>query len=58
MEEKILVKTSLTLNKLEYAEFKKVCKINNSDASKEIRKMISNYIKKNQQLVQKLKNRN
>lgn len=58
MEEKNLVKTSLTLNKSEYEEFKKVCKINNSDASKEIRKMISNYIKKNQQLVQKLKNRN
>lgn len=47
MEEKNLVKTSLTLNKSEYEEFKKVCKINNSDASKEIRKFIKNYNKKN-----------
>jgi hypothetical protein len=38
-----LKKTSLALNEEEYDKFKKFCKLNNSDASKEIRKIIKEY---------------
>lgn len=55
MFERILKKTSLTLDEADYKLFKEICKVNNSDASKEIRKMIADYIKKNQQTVIKLK---
>ena len=37
------VKTSFLLDKEEYELFKKLCKKNHSDASKEIRKFISEY---------------
>lgn len=50
-----LKKTSLTLDADDYNIFKKVAKINNSDASKEIRKFIADYISQNQQLVMKIK---
>lgn len=55
MFERVLKKTSLTLDYEDFQLFKKVAKINNSDASKEIRKFIEDYIKKNQQTVLKLK---
>ncbi|MDD2448995.1 MAG: hypothetical protein PHS42_03230 [Sulfurimonas sp.] len=55
MIERTLKKTSLTLDKDDYELFKKIAKINNSDASKEIRKFIETYIKNNQQTVMKLK---
>lgn len=48
-------KTSLTLDWEEYQLFKRVAKINNSDASKEIRKFIESYIKENQQIVTQMK---
>ena len=50
-----LKKTSLTLDYNEFQLFKEICKVNNSDASKEIRKFIESYIKANQQTVIKLK---
>lgn len=50
-----LKKTSLTLDFQDYQLFKEICKINNSDASKEIRKFIESYIKANQQTVIKIK---
>lgn len=50
-----LKKTSLTLDANDYKLFKEICKVNNSDASKEIRKFIEDYISKNQQTVIKLK---
>jgi len=49
MFKRILKKTSLTLDEQNYELFKKICKVNNSDASKEIRKFIEEYIKQNQQ---------
>lgn len=55
MFERVLKKTSLTLDEQDYKLFKQVCKVNNSDASKEIRKFIEDYISKNQQTVMKLK---
>lgn len=51
MFERNLKKTSLTLDEEHYKLFKEICKVNNSDASKEIRKMIEKYIKDNQQTV-------
>ena len=48
-------KTSLSLNADNYKLFKDICRVNNSDASKEIRKFIEDYIKKNQQTVIRLK---
>ena len=48
-------KTSITLDYEEYQLFKSVCYVNNSDASKEIRKYISEYIQNNQETVMKLK---
>ncbi len=55
MFERVLKKTSLTLDEADYKLFKEICKVNNSDASKEIRKFIEDYISKNQQIVTKLK---
>lgn len=55
MFNRVLKKTSLTLDADDYELFKKVAKINNSDASKEIRKFIEDYISKNQQTVMKIK---
>lgn len=55
MFERVLKKTSLTLDEADYKLFKEICKVNNSDASKEIRKFIEDYISKNQQIVMKLK---
>lgn len=55
MFERVLKKTSLTLDEADYKLFKEICKVNNSDASKEIRKFIEEYISKNQQTVMKLK---
>lgn len=55
MFERVLKKTSLTLDETDYKLFKEICKVNNSDASKEIRKFIEEYISKNQQTVMKLK---
>ena len=55
MFKKELKKTSLTLEKNDYQLFKEICKVNNSDASKELRKFIAEYIKDNQQIVMKLK---
>lgn len=49
-----LKKTSLTLDEEYYKLFKRICKVNNSDASKEIRKFIENYISNNQQTVMKI----
>jgi len=36
---------SLRLNKNDWKIFKKLCRLNNSDASKEMRKFIKSYIK-------------
>lgn len=55
MFKKNLKKTSLTLDADDYNLFKKICKINNSDASKELRKFIADYISKNQQTAMKIK---
>lgn len=55
MFERVLKKTSLTLDEKDYKLFKEICKVNNSDASKELRKFIADYISKNQQIVIKLK---
>ncbi|WP_164968130.1 hypothetical protein [Arcobacter sp. CECT 8986] len=55
MFKRTLKKTSLTLDEEHYKLFKEICKVNNSDASKEIRKFIEDYISKNQQTVMKLK---
>jgi hypothetical protein len=55
MFERKMKKTSLTLDEDDYKLFKEICKINNSDASKELRKFIEDYISKNQQIVMKLK---
>jgi len=41
-----IVKTSIIINKELWREFKNYAKLNNSDANKEMRKMISNYVKK------------
>lgn len=40
-------KTSLTVDEKNYKLFKIICKLNNSDSSKEFRKFIENYIKQN-----------
>lgn len=48
-------KTSLTLDSEDYILFKKICKVNHSDASKEMRKMIEQYIKENRQTVANIK---
>jgi hypothetical protein len=40
------IKTSFTLDAKKYQEFKNLCKINHSDASKEIRKFIDEYIER------------
>jgi len=50
-----LKKTSLTLDKNYYDLFKNVCKVNNTDASKEIRKFVESYVKNNHEIVDKLK---
>jgi len=55
MFNRVFKKTSLTLDADDYQLFKKICKVNNSDASKEIRKFIEDYISKNQQTAMKLK---
>jgi len=55
MFKRSLKKTSLTLDADDYELFKNICKVNNSDASKEIRKFIENYISKNQQTVMNFK---
>ncbi len=43
-EQKRLKKTSVTLDPDLYAEFKRLAKENDSDASKEIRKFIKEYV--------------
>jgi len=55
MFKKNLKKTSMTLDVDDFQLFKKITKINNSDASKTIRQFIEDYIKKNQQIVIKIK---
>ena len=52
---KNLVRTSVTLDKEDFQLFKKICKVNNSDASKTLRAFIESYIKNNQQTVMKIK---
>lgn len=47
MFERVLKKTSLTLDEQDFKLFKQICRVNNSDASKEIRKFIKEYIGKN-----------
>jgi hypothetical protein len=49
-----LKKTSFTVDTEQYKLFKDVAKANNSDASKEIRKFMEDYIKNNKQLVMKI----
>ena len=48
MEE--MARLNITVNKAKWIRFQKITKINNSDASKEIRKAIDEYLKKNSQL--------
>ena len=55
MFEKNMKRTSVTLDADDFQLFKKICKINNSDASKTIRQFVEEYIKKNQQTVIKIK---
>lgn len=50
MEERVLKKTSLTLDAAEYELFKQICKRNYSDSSKEVRKFIRDYIEKNKKI--------
>jgi len=57
MFEKNLKKTSVMFDVDDYELFKKICKLNNSDASKTLRAFIEDYISKNQQTVMKLKTR-
>ena len=45
MKKKSYSRANITVNKEEWEAFKQAAKENNSDASKEIRKMISRYIK-------------
>ena len=40
------IKTSIIINKELWEHFKNCAKLNNSDANKEMRKMINNYVKK------------
>lgn len=49
-----LKKTSLSLNAEQYQTFKKICKVKHSDASKEIRKFMEQYLKENKQIVMNL----
>lgn len=49
-EENKIKKTSLTLDSEKHKIFIKVCKLNNSDASKEVRKFIDTYLEKNKNL--------
>ena len=50
-----LKKTSIMFDEEQYQLFKKICRANDSDASKELRKFIKDYIQKNQDIVMKLK---
>jgi len=43
-------KANITVDKAKWERFKKLTKINNSDASKEIRKLIDRYLKEHSQL--------
>jgi len=43
-------KANITVDKAKWERFKKLTKINNSDASKEIRKLIDRYLKEYSQL--------
>ena len=42
-----VTKTSLIINRSLWEEFKIYTKLNNSDANKEMRKFVENYVKKN-----------
>lgn len=44
-------KATININQRDYDTFKKLTKINNSDASKEIRKFIQKYIQEHNQLI-------
>ena len=46
MKNYLIIKTSLNIEKEAWELFKRLTKQNNSDATKEMRKMISNYNKK------------
>jgi hypothetical protein len=47
-------KATIMLNKSEWELFKQLCKSNESDANKEIRKFIKNYIAENSDKVAEL----
>ena len=47
-------KATIRININEWDLFKKICKLNNSDASKEIRKFIKDYIANNSDKVAEL----
>lgn len=48
METSKEIKTTLRINKEIWEKFKKICKENETDASKEIRKFIKNFLKDHQ----------
>ena len=48
METSKEIKTTLRINKEIWEKFRKICKENDTDASKEIRKFIKNFLKDHQ----------
>ena len=48
-----IIKTSLIIDKSLWGEFKNYAKFNNSDASKELRNLIKNYVKNNKKKLKK-----
>jgi len=53
MQSENLIKTSLIVDKSLWNEFKVYTKLNNSDASKELRNLIKNYVKNNKKKLKK-----
>ena len=49
-----MMTANIKVDRSKWNTFKKIAKINNSDASKEIRKFIDKYINDNKDLIEKL----
>jgi len=49
-----MMTANIKVDRSKWNTFKKISKINNSDASKEIRKFIDKYINDNKDLIEKL----
>ena len=54
MEKRTIKNRTIMVEENDWNVFKKLTKLNNTDASKEIRKFIKQYIKENQDLINKL----